>query len=97
MLLMEYIRIERSVFDAMLSALADCRSVLVMALTRLSRNERQEWIDNVSAQGILRRSQRGMTLLRMEGKIGYSVIEGKVYYPASEIGRLLNYNIESDG
>lgn len=94
---MEYIRIERSVFDAMLSALTDCRSVLVMALTRLSRNERQEWIDNVSAQGILRRSQRGMTLLRMEGKIGYSVIEGKVYYPASEIGRLLNYNIESDG
>lgn len=94
---MEYIRIERSVFDAMLSALTDCRSVLVMALTRLSRNERQEWIDNVSAQGILRRSQRGMTLLRMEGKIGYSVIEGKVYYPASEIGRLLNYNIENDG
>ncbi len=94
---MEYIRIERSVFNAMLSALADSRSVLALALSRLSSNERQEWIDNISAQGILQRSQRGMTMLRMEGKIGYSVIEGKVYYPASEIGRLLRYNIESDG
>ena len=94
---MEYVRIERSVFDAMLFALADCRSVLVLAVNRLSRSERQEWIDNISAQEILRRSQRGMTALRMEGKIGYSVIEGKVYYPASEIERILHYNIEQDG
>jgi len=31
----------------------------------------------------------------MEGKIGYSIIEGKVYYPAGEIGRLL-YNCKVD-
>lgn len=86
---MEYVTIERSVYDAMVATLAECRSILVKAIRRLSGNERQEWIDNISAQSILRRSQRGMTLLRMEGKIGYSIIEGKVYYPAEEIGRLL--------
>ena len=91
---MEYITIERSVFDAMVATLAECRSILGKAIRRLSGNER-EWIDNISAQSILRRSQRGMTLLRMEGKIGYSIIEGKVYYPAGEIGRLL-YNCKVD-
>lgn len=92
---MEYITIERGVYDAMVSTLAECRSILAKAIRHLSGNERQEWIDNISAQSILRRSQRGMTLLRMEGKIGYSIIEGKVYYPADEIGRLL-YNCREE-
>lgn len=94
---MEYVKIERSVFDAMLSALADCRSVLQKALTRISGNGRQEWIDNESARQILRRSQRSMTMMRMEGKIGYSIIEGKTYYPADEIGRVLYNGIDGDG
>lgn len=89
---MEYITIERSVYDAMKAALIECRSMLGAALKRIAGNERQEWIDNHSAQSILRRSQRGMTTLRMEGRIGYSIIEGKVFYPANEIGRLLSGN-----
>jgi len=92
---MEYITIERSVIDAMVATLAECRSILGKAIRRLSGNERQELIDNISAQSILRQSQRGMTLLRMGGKIGYSIIEGKVYYPTEEIGRLL-YNCKVD-
>lgn len=88
---MEYVTIERSVYDAMVATLAECRSILGEAVMRLSGNERQEWIDNHSAQSILRRSQRSMTTLREEGKIGYTIIEGKVYYPAEEIGRLLHH------
>ena len=49
---MEYITIERSVFDAMVATLAECRSILGKAIRRLSGNERQEWIDNISAQSM---------------------------------------------
>lgn len=86
---MEYVTIERSVYEAMVATLDECRSILGKAIIRLAGNERQEWIDNHSAQLILQRSQRGMTSLRTEGKIGYTIIEGKVYYPAEEICRLL--------
>lgn len=51
---------------------------------------RQEWIDNHSAQAILYRSQRSMVMLRTEGKIGYTLIEGKVFYPANEIEKSVN-------
>ena len=87
---MEYIRIEHSVFDAMLSALADCRSVLVMALTRLSSSERQEWIDNVSAQGILRCST--LSNYRIRGIFGYYSLGGKIIYADREIEEYLKDN-----
>lgn len=89
--------IERTVYDAIVSALYECRELLAKAVNKISRNERQEWIDSHSAQGILRRSQRSMAMLRADGKIGYTLIEGKVYYPADEIGRLLNDNYERYG
>ena len=89
--------IERTVYDAMVSALYECRELLAKSVNKLSVNMRQEWIDNHSAQGILRRSQRSMATLRTDGKIGYTLIEGKVFYPANEIGRFLNDNYEKYG
>ena len=94
---MDYIMIERTVYDAMVVALKECRELLAKAVNRISRNERHEWIDNNSAQGILRRSQRSMAMLRADGKIGYTLIEGKVFYPANEIGRFINDNYERYG
>ena len=94
---MDYIMIERTVYDAMVSALYECRELLAKSVNKLSVNMRQEWIDNHSAQGILRRSQRSMATLRTDGKIGYTLIEGKVFYPANEIGRFLNDNYEKYG
>ena len=96
-LIMDYILIERTIYDAMARALADCHAYMHNTFNRLMRAERQEWIDNHTAQNILRRSQRGMTALRTDGKIGYSLIEGKVFYPAEEIGRILNENYENYG
>lgn len=95
--IMDYIMIERTVYDAMVVALKECRQMLTTALCRLSHNRRQEWIDNNSTQSILRRSQRSMAALRADGKIGYTLIEGKVYYPADEIGRILNENYKKYG
>lgn len=48
--------IERTIYDAMVSALKECRSVLLVAVNRLSHPECQEWIDNRTAQSILCRS-----------------------------------------
>jgi hypothetical protein len=89
---MDYIMIERTIYDAMVSALKECRSVLLVAVNRFSQAECQEWVDNHTAQSILCRSKRSMAMLRTEGKIGYAVIEGKVFYPANEIGRFLTNN-----
>ena len=77
--LVQRLYIERTVYDAMVTALKECRKVLATALCRLSYNSCQGWIDNHSAQGILRRSQRSMATLRADGKIGYTLIEGKVF------------------
>lgn len=94
---MDYIMIERTVYDAMGTALKECRQVLATALCRLSYKSHQEWIDNHSTQGILRRSQRSMATLRADGKIGYTLIEGKVFYPADKIGRFMKDNYEKYG
>lgn len=91
---MDYIMIERTVYDAMVSALYECQELLAKSVNKLSGNMRQEWIDNHSAQAILCRSQRSMAMLRTEGKIGYALIEGKVFYPANEIGKLLTNNYD---
>lgn len=53
---MDNIMIERTVYDAMVADLKECRQMLTTALCRLSHNRRQEWIDNNSTQNILRRS-----------------------------------------
>lgn len=89
---MDYITIERVIYDAMVSALTDCRDVLEKAVCQVSPGLKQEWIGSGTAQTILQRSRRSMATLRAEGKIGYSMIEGKIYYPSDEIGRMLNRN-----
>ncbi len=85
----EYITIERSLYNAMVEALHNCRKTLENSIARLHHHIGMEWIDNETAQAILRRNTRSMQTLRSDGQIGYTTIDGKVYYPASEIGRLL--------
>lgn len=89
---MEFIKIERCVFEAMVSALKNCHDALQSAISRLSHSPRDEWIDNQCAGNILCKSNSTMQTLRSSGKLGYSIIEGKVFYPAAEIARLLNEN-----
>ena len=92
---MDYIMIERTVYDAMVAALKDCRTALQSAVSRLSYKSRDEWIDNNSAQSILCKSQRSLQNMRATGAIGYSLLNGKVFYPANEIGRLLEQGFSS--
>lgn len=52
--------------------------------------QRSGWIDNPTAQLILQRSTGTMQSLRSSGRIGYSLVDGKVFYPESEIARMWN-------
>ncbi len=92
---MDYIMIERSLFDALVRGVRECRSTLEKVLSGIGLHQRG-WVDNNTAQLILQRSSRTMQSLRSSGRIGYSIIEGKVFYPESEISRTLNQNYISD-
>lgn len=87
---MSYIMIERVIYDAMVSALRQCRDVLAKAVQRKAPSAKLDWIDGQTAQSILQCSRRSMATLRADVKIGYSMIEGKVFYPVEEIGGMLN-------
>ena len=92
---MDYIMTERTLFDALVRGVRECRSTLSTALSAIVIN-RKGWIDNATAQTILQRSTRTMQSLRSSGRIGYSIVEGKVFYPESEISRMLNQHYVSD-
>ena len=89
---MEYITMECTVYNAMAAALKDCRTALQSAIWRLSYKSR----DN-TAQSILCKSQRSLQNMRATGAIGYSLLNGKVFYPANEIGKLLEQGRHTDG
>ena len=86
---MDHVMIERNLFDALLRGVRECRSALDTALSAVRCN-RNGWVDNNSAQDILQRSTRTMQSLRSSGRIGYSIIDGKVFYPEKEIARVLD-------
>ncbi len=92
---MDYIMIERAMFDALVRGVRECRSTLEKALAGIGIQS-SDWVDNNTAQLILQRSSRTMQSLRSSGRIGYSIIEGKVFYPESEIVRMLNQHYISD-
>ena len=92
---MDFIMIDRSLFDALVRGVRECRSTLSAALSSIGIN-RRGWVDNATAQTILQCSSRTMQSLRSFGRIGYSIIEGKVFYPESEITRMLNQHYISD-
>lgn len=90
-LLIWTILIEHHLFDAFVIGLCECRSILdsVLSTNCYTRND---WIDNYSAQTILQRSNRTMQSLHSSGRIGDSIIDGKVFYPNNEITRFLTQN-----
>ena len=87
--------IERTLFDALVRGVRECRFALEKALSAIGCS-RNGWIDNHTAQLILQRSTRTMQSLRSSGRIGYSIVDGKVFYPESEIARMLNQNYITD-
>lgn len=94
---MDYVVIERVVYDAILARIDECAGRLEALMRLYSSRNLDEWVDNDTAQSILRLGLRSMQTMRSSGKIGYSIIDGKVFYPMSEIDRLLKLSYVEDG
>lgn len=94
---MEYILIEKYVFESIIRCLKECAAEVSKIKQNFGIKPLDDWIDNQTAQGLLQRSQRTLQTLRSTGKIGYSIIEGKVFYPRAELMRFLKQSKVTDG
>ncbi len=94
---MDYVVIERVVYDAILARVDECARGLKVLMRLYAPRNLDDWVDNESAQSILKLGLRSMQTMRSSGKIGYSIIDGKVFYPMSEIDRLLKLSYVEDG
>lgn len=94
---MDYIVIERIVFDALVSQISDCAHTVEKFLKLLTPRSLDDWVDNTAAKSMLRLGTRSLQTMRSSGKIGYSIIDGKVFYPMSEIDRVLTQSYTKDG
>ena len=88
--------IERTLYESLVRKISECSRHLENIL-RHTLNDKTEWLDNTQAQAILHRSPRTLQTLRSSGKIGYSIIDGKVLYPSIEVRRLLNQSYKANG
>lgn len=94
---MDYIVMERIIFDALLSQIADCAHTVEKFMKLITPRSLDDWIDNNAAKSLLRLGTRSLQTMRSSGRIGYSIIDGKVFYPMGEIDRVLNQSHTKDG
>lgn len=94
---MDHVVIERIAFDAILTQIAECVSMIETIIGFLSPRSLDDWVDNNAAKSMLRLGTRSLQTMRSSGKIGYSIIDGKVFYPMSEIDRVLTQFYLKDG
>lgn len=94
---MDYIVIERIAFDAILGQIEECSKAIGKFMKLLTPRSLDDWVDNNVAQSMLRLGTRSLQTMRSSGKIGYSIIDGKVFYPMSEIDRILIQSYTKDG
>ena len=94
---MDYILIERAIFNAIVERITEYSAMLDKMMGRLGRSPLGNWIDNERAQRLLHRGKRSLQTLRSSGKIGYTIIDGKVMYPMKEIDRYLKQSYTKDG
>lgn len=94
---MGYVVIERVVYDAILACIDECAKGLGTLMRCFEPKKFDDWVDNDSAQSILKIGLRSLQTIRSSGKIGYSIIDGKAFYPMREIERLLKLSYVPNG
>ena len=94
---MDYVVIERVVYDAILARIDECAKGLETLMKGFMPKKLDDWVDNESAQSILKLGLRSLQNMRSSGKIGYSIIDGKAFYPMKEIDRLLKLSYVPNG
>lgn len=87
--------IERTLYESLVRKISECSRHLENILNH-TLCDKTDWLDNAQVQAILHRSPRTLQTLRSSGKIGYSIIDSKVLYPATEVCRLLNQSYKAN-
>lgn len=78
---MEYILIEKFIFESIIARLKDCASEVAKLKQNFGVKPLDDWIDNQTAQRLLKRGQRTLQTLRSTGKLGVNNNEiGKQRY-----------------
>lgn len=94
---MDYILIERAIFNAIVARITEYSAKIEMAMGNLGCHPLGNWVDNERAQRLLHRGKRSLQSLRSSGKIGYTIIDCKVMYPLKEIDRFISQSYRKDG
>lgn len=94
---MDYVIIEKAIFSTIVERVTEYSAKLEMVMARLGCSPLGNWVDNERAQRLLHRGKRSLQTLRSSGKIGYTIIDGKVMYPLKEIDRYLKQSYTKDG
>ena len=94
---MDYILIERAIFNGIVARITEYSAKIELAMGNLGCHPLGNWVDNERAQRLLHRGKRSLQSLRSYGKIGYTIIDGKVMYPLKEIDRFISQSYRKDG
>ena len=90
---MDYVVIERVVYDAILARVDECARGLEALMRLYAPRNLDDWVDNEYSEAwIALHADHAFVL-----QIGYSIIDGKVFYPMSEMGRVLNQPYVNNG
>ena len=94
---MDYVVIERIVFDAILAQIDECAGAIGVLLKMVTPRSLDDWVDNTVAKSMLKLGARSLQTVRSSGRIGYSIVDGKVFYPMKEIDRVMTQYYKKDG
>lgn len=94
---MDYVVIERIAFDEILAQIDECAGAVRILLKMVTPRSLDDWVDNTVAKSILKLGTRSLQTMRSSGRIGYSIVDGKVFYPVKEIDRVLTQAYKKDG
>lgn len=94
---MDYVVIERIAFDAILAQIDECAGAIRILLKMITPRSLDDWVDNTVAKSMLKLGTRSLQTMRSSGRIGYSIVDGKVFYPVNEIDRVLTQSYKKDG
>jgi len=94
---MDYVVIERIAFDAILAQIDECAGAIRILSKMVTLRSLDDWVDNTVAKSMLKLGTRSLQAMRSSGKIGYSIVDCKVFYPVKESDRVLTQSYKKDG
>ncbi|QIK54465.1 helix-turn-helix domain-containing protein [Dysgonomonas sp. HDW5B] len=87
---MEIINISSEAFDEIVSRFQSFRDKVLALCQKHNNKQMNDWLDNQDVCLLLNISPRTLQTYRNNGKIGFTRINHKIYYTASDIQKFLH-------